>query len=122
MNAAARQAGRSGASRRWITLALLVAFAIQSYVFQTHVHGLAPQAGTFQQSGATPSPGKAPDGAFDCPLCQAITQAGVFLLPAVPFVILARLVSALPTASPMVRTIAAASARHGRSRAPPVHA
>jgi hypothetical protein len=121
MNAAARQAGRSGAGRRWITLALLLAFAIQSYVFQTHVHALASQA-VFQQSSAMPSHGKTPDGAFDCPLCQAITHAGMFLLPAVPFVILARPAITLPSFSPTVRTIVAASARHGRSRAPPAHA
>lgn len=62
----------------------LLFFATQSYMVQTHIHGLpssAPMsAGLYNQAPAGGQPPLSPE---DCPLCQAVIHAGSFLTPAV---------------------------------------
>lgn len=74
-------------ARRIVVFIALVAFALQSFVTQTHIHHDAQLAGGILKSIATPLPvhGKAPlDGQTDCPFCQAVVHAGAFVVSAVP--------------------------------------
>ncbi len=81
---------RLESGRLWrlgVTLFALLAFALQSYVAQTHTH-------KWTQPGLTglaialdldiPVKGKAPakQDQNNCPLCQGIAHAGAFLTPA----------------------------------------
>ncbi|HWU25615.1 MAG TPA: hypothetical protein VN154_04365 [Rhizomicrobium sp.] len=68
--------------RRVLVGAVLLAFALQSYVVQTHVHFAhyaARPAAAAQKSGH----GKAPanDEPANCPLCQEFVHTGQFIAP-----------------------------------------
>jgi hypothetical protein len=69
-----------------VTLLAFLAFTCQSYLVQTHIHGL-PQsllmAAGGQTASPTPAPNKSPlDGTpADCPLCQDFLVAGSYVLP-----------------------------------------
>ena len=128
MSAAAAQftdRARPGAWRLAVTWALLLAFALQSYVTQTHLHPAAvpERAGAAQSVGhavALPAP-PAGEEAIACPLCQAIAAAGSFLAPSLsstqPPAMLALLLAAGPAA---VAGLAATPLGFAwRSRAPP---
>jgi hypothetical protein len=103
---------------------LLLAFTLQCYAIQTHIHG-APQAADggplvkgIEKSidhGKSPA---APDTA-DCPICQAIAHTGAFFAPAAPLLVLPAWAG--PVASPVtLRAIFRAAATHNWfSRAPP---
>ena len=87
---------RTGATRvltsgqsgwRALTWVLVLAFGLQSYITQTHIHGAAslfdaPVAigKIFGKAPAPATPGDRDDGS-DCPLCQAIVHAGAFFAP-----------------------------------------
>lgn len=118
---AARQ---KGIGRFAVTFLLLLAFAFQSCLTQTHIHGysIAPAQAcavkcAVHVSVTNPSP--LGEAAADCPLCQAIVHAGAFFAPAqLPFFgprVLA--VASLLFAKPLVAR--AQFARDGLSRAPP---
>ena len=86
-----RAARPRGALRRALTMFALVAFALQGYLIQTHIHGLSAfaVAASGQHTVSASSP-KAPTDGDDlsCPLCQDSVRAGNYLVPAA--------VSALP--------------------------
>jgi hypothetical protein len=86
--AVARHSGirRKGWASRLVVLAVALAFALQAYATQTHIHGLAQGAGVLAKVAAGPVPGKAPadDSQADCPLCHAIAHSGVFVGAAPP--------------------------------------
>lgn len=88
-----KTAGRKGSGFRAIACLLLLAFTLQSFITQTHIHGIFDPAGDSQivkaQVNAPSHNGKAPaDNPADCPLCQAIAHAGVFFTPSAPALIL----------------------------------
>jgi hypothetical protein len=63
---------------------VLIAFCLQSFVIQTHVHNL-PQstAATSQQAYVSaPHDGKAPLDADKCMFCQEYTHSGAYVMPA----------------------------------------
>lgn len=109
MRAAAFQfqdGARPGARRFAVTWILLLAFALQSYVTQTHLHAQAFQPAP-RASAHSSSPG---DGeALACPLCQVVASAGVFLTPAA--------MAAVPPGAWSV-PISRAPAETGRTTAP----
>ena len=72
---------------RFIVGLILIAFTLQSYITQTHIHNAAPAAIT---KIVNHSHGKAPadDNPMDCPFCQAVAHDGPFFLPAIPLLIL----------------------------------
>jgi hypothetical protein len=116
---------RDGLGWRSIAWVLLIAFTLQSYVIQTHVHG---SVGSFESAGAvknlakSPGHGKAPseDGSLDCPFCQAIVHAGLFLTPAAPLLSLPSVWAecvALPIIAGAIRL---SSSHNWQSRAPPL--
>ncbi|MGN6516046.1 MAG: hypothetical protein ACTHLR_09430 [Rhizomicrobium sp.] len=114
---------RGSTGRQVVTLLLLLAFAFQSYVTQTHIHEIFAPAS--QRCDVTcvvhaPSHDSSPFGeAADCPLCQAIVHAGTFFAPAVVALFVPRLW--VETTLPAVKTVVTAGvpARDGLSRAPP---
>jgi hypothetical protein len=107
-------------------LAVLLAFALQSYVTQTHFHpetlafNSAPAAKTVQHASAY-NPALGGDEEKVCPLCQMVASAGAFFLPG------PTLVPALAACAVLVSRLAAAQSPRGaapagfawRSRAPP---
>ena len=115
-------ARRRGIGRHVITFLMLLAFALQSYLTQTHIHWASE---TSRQNCVSVCVVQAPHRsspfgeAGDCPLCQAIVHAGAFFAPAVLVVFVQRLwvESTLPTAITGAHRFA--SARSGLSRAPP---
>lgn len=111
------------AVRRAISWILLAAFTLQSFITQTHIHGV-PQTGAHVAivkvvDGAPAHKAPGENTTADCPFCQAIVHSGAFFAPVVPALV-------LPTtwathAAPLV-TIAATSiavTHIWRSRAPP---
>lgn len=114
---------RGSIGRRAVTLLLLLAFAFQSYVTQTHIHEIfAPVSKTCDVTCVVHAPpqNSSPFGeAVDCPLCQAIVHAGSFFAPAVLAIFVPRLW--VETTMPAVKAFATGNvpARDGLSRAPP---
>jgi hypothetical protein len=70
---------------RFVTWVVVLAFALQSFVTQTHFHW-APQATTNVKLLESASrPHKAPvENSATCPFCQAIVHAGAFFASAAP--------------------------------------
>ena len=107
----------------------LVAFALQSYLTQTHIHSAAPQSasisigflnGKFPLSIAAPQK-KAParDDTGKCPICQAMGYAGQFITPpAASFILPSQAISIVSFAAIILSTFEAAS-HNWQGRAPP---
>jgi hypothetical protein len=105
----------------------LLAFVLQVYLAQTHIHGLtaypAAGPGITQTQQAPAKPGKLPPlpDKLDCPLCQIALHAGTFVLPAALAVLPVTLtVSLLPVDLDPTETGRQISHRW-QSRAPPHH-
>ncbi len=119
----ARLAQKAPASQRLITLFALLAFFIQSFALQTHIHStLQPLASvTTAADTPAPSPLKNQDPVDQCRLCQELVHSGVYVSPSVVVVaasldIVAAVFAALPAfAADPVRAFS------WQSRAPPRH-
>ena len=119
--------GRGRVGRLCVTWIVLLAFALQSYITQTHVHhasSTADRAPIVKIVGQAASHGAAPrgDGTADCPFCQAMVVAGAFFTPTAP--ILSPLVgwAETETLRPIFGVLAVTTASFSwRSRAPPQH-
>jgi len=105
---------------RFIACLILVAFTLQSYITQTHIHNTTPAA---VAKIVTHSHDKAPvdDNPMDCPFCQAVAHDGPFFLPTVPLLILS--IEFVEHAAPALRVHRPweAPAHIWQSRAPPHH-
>ncbi|MHB8529002.1 MAG: hypothetical protein ACYC8V_05745 [Caulobacteraceae bacterium] len=121
MNGAAAHLPEMGRTRAWrlvVTWILLFAFALQSYVTQTHVHR-APIVDVVGKIYVH-SPSPVDDEATACPFCQAIATAGAFFSPAAVEVFPLVLRAEAAALSPIVVGLAIAPAGFSwRSRAPP---
>ena len=108
-----------------VTLLALIAFGFQSYLVQTHIHGL-PQLAASADGKQHVSPlsrnDKAPaqNGQANCPLCQDSLRAGSYVLPPIiatlppTLVVTASLIAIVPS-------LAAKSVSHiWQSRGPPL--
>ena len=118
----AKSAGATGSRFRAIAWILLVAFTLQSFVTQVHIHGTFGGGAAGVETLANGlSQGKSPtrNGTGDCPFCQAITHAGAFSAPSPPALILP--VSLPQTAAPIfpAGTSGAIWPPPWQSRAPP---
>ena len=127
LNKAKTLSPRQVALRTVVTLFVMLAFGLQSYIAQTHIH-LKPD--TFSSySKLDRSSGKEnPSDKFpangdpaNCPICQEIAHTGQFVTPSAAVLL-------LPTAAVSVITLVADSvvvperASHAwQSRAPPHH-
>ncbi len=112
--------GRFGVWRMALTWAVLIAFALQSYVTQTHVHWetVAPAASSAGSAIQSPQPGDSE--ATACPLCQAVAAAGAFV-GAAPIAVSWPVVrAAVAVPPPIVVGLAVRAAGFSwQSRAPP---
>ena len=99
-----RAARPVGVLRRAVTLLALIAFGLQGYLVQTHIHGL-PLSVVVANGQHSPSASsqKAPTGNSElkCPLCQDSIRAGNYLLPAA--------ISALPPTLAVQAVLASAA-------------
>ncbi|MGH6888572.1 MAG: hypothetical protein ACREHF_05175 [Rhizomicrobium sp.] len=80
---------RGGAGWRAVTLVVVLAFTLQSYITQTHLHAQS-HAGAAQVTLDAPHHGKTPldEGVGACPFCQATVHAGAFFVPSSPVLVL----------------------------------
>ena len=108
-----------------VTLLALIAFTFQSYLVQTHIHGLpttasaAADGGThatsFQQGDKSPADGNE----AKCLLCQEFLHAGAYVMPAA-FVALPPMIAVTLVKLATVPRVAAKSPSHiWIGRAPP---
>ena len=120
--------GRGRVGRLCVTLVLLLAFTLQAYVTQTHVHrpsGAVDRAPIVKIAGQSAGHGASSpggEGTADCPFCQALVLAGAFFTPTVP--LLNPLVgwAETETLRPIFGVLAVTTASFNwRSRAPPRH-
>jgi hypothetical protein len=117
---------RGNSGWRFVTWAVLLAFTLQSFVTQTHIHW-SPLAGTgVTAAGRLDSPVSQNKSPFEkdktaCPFCQAIIHAGAFFASGAPLLLLPVLRAewAIPRLFPAA--IRAALAHSWQSRAPPQH-
>jgi hypothetical protein len=121
--------GRAGVGRLVVTWLALLAFALQSYITQTHIHldlAAAERAPMVAVGGpisggaiSAHSPAPTEHEEIACPFCQAIAAAGGFVTPA--HVAPSFLVSQAETAvlPPIAVGAAIAAGFSWRSRAPP---
>lgn len=111
---------RRGMAWRAISWILLVAFALQSYATQTHIHATrhAGEAFAIQKATAT---GTAPfeNGAIDCPFCQAIVHSGAFFSPTPPLLLLPAWAVHAVFVRPALAIHSSATTHSWQSRAPP---
>jgi hypothetical protein len=121
-------APRGRGARLAITFFVLLAFTLQTYVIQTHVHGMArvgiaPATLALDKSAAQGQrPDKFPTGndPANCPICQEILHTGYFVTPAAAVLPLpAVAVSIAPTVIDILTAVAAHS-HSWKSRAPPI--
>lgn len=116
----ARLVRKAPASQRLITLFALLAFFIQSFALQTHVHP-APLRAAAATTAHTPAhtPLKNLDPVDQCRLCQELVHSGVFISPSVTVIAASlNIAAAVFVAAP---SFAAEPVRafSWRSRAPP---
>lgn len=104
-----------------ITLFALLAFTLQSYVAQTHIHGTNWNAASTFDAGKAPQPGKAPSGDDQntCPICQVIAHAGQFITPSATAIILPALVAFYVAVDRDTPSAARDTSHSWNSRAPP---
>jgi hypothetical protein len=120
--AAVRTSGirRLSAARRIVVFIAALAFALQSYIAQTHFHGLPESMGGGVSIAVPHAPATPLDHrTADCPFCQAVIHAGVFITPTT---LLLHLPFAWTKTAALVFTGPAASdatAHDWHSRAPP---
>lgn len=68
--------------RSLIALAVLVAFGLQSFLVQTHLHNLPLSLQTMGATAAVPGDTKAPLDPDKCYLCQEFLHYGSYVTPA----------------------------------------
>jgi hypothetical protein len=118
-----RMTARKPLLSRLAVLFALLAFAIQGYAVQTHIHGEPLSANAHITHISTPTQ-PAPQDPYDpanCPLCQEMMHAGVYIAPALAdFAILLNAVAFVPAFTLLPHTVS--QEPHGwQSRAPPRH-
>lgn len=113
---------RGGRGFRALTLLVVFAFSLQSFVTQTHIHGVASAepgiVKLIKHPAQNPSPADSSDSS-SCAFCQAVAHSAVFFAPAAPLLLppAAWFIPALLPASLLAGNHAVA---HGwQSRAPP---
>jgi hypothetical protein len=119
-------ARRADSVRRAATWLFALAFALQSFVTQIHIHhtsdGISGPAiaKVLAKAPAQHSP-PGENGTMDCPLCQAIAHAGVFFAPVTPLLPLPVAWVEFLTPAIQAKTAGDITTHDWRSRAPPQH-
>lgn len=115
--------GHNRSGWRFVACFVLLAFTLQSYFTQSHLHDRSQSFGAaaaLKLDGGTPVHRKAPieDNTLSCSICQAVAHAGAFLMPAtLPF--LPAIVAEHAALFVTVHAVATAPPHDWRSRAPP---
>jgi hypothetical protein len=108
--------------RLCVILTTLLAFGLQSYVTQTHIH-LAPDsfAGASDSGATKQKPDKFPANGdpANCPICQEIAHTGQFVTPSAAALLLPSLAISIVRIVADIPTGAQSSSHAWRSRAPP---
>jgi hypothetical protein len=108
---------------RLAMLFILVAFTVQGFAVQTHIHGepLSALAHTTHVSAPSQPTPQDPYDPANCPLCQEMMHAGVYVAPViVNFVVTLNAVAFAP-AFVLLPHVAAERLHNWQSRAPPRH-
>ena len=121
------RAPRNNGARLAITFFALLAFTLQTYVTQTHIHSIsqtsAAAASTLDGSvGHKRLPGKLPpsNDPANCPICQEILHTGFFVTPSIAALLLPTIVASTAPIVTDIMTIAPAHSHSWKSRAPPL--
>jgi hypothetical protein len=82
--------GERASLRLAITFLALLAFSVQSYVTQTHIHGAPASSGIAKAEQPAQPHDRYPanDDPANCPICQEILHAGHYVTPAAVAVLL----------------------------------
>jgi hypothetical protein len=111
--------------RLWLVLLMLLAFGLQSYVSQTHIHIAPDSLASAAKVGANkqPLPDKYPAGSdpANCPLCQEIAHTGQFITPSAAALLLPSIAVSIVTLAADTPAVAQSTSHTWRSRAPPKH-
>jgi hypothetical protein len=106
---------------RLAMLFMLVAFTVQGFAVQTHIHGepLSTLAHVTHISAPSQPSSQDPYDPANCPLCQEMLHAGIYVAPAIAdFVVVLNAVAFAPAF--VLLPHAATQRQHGwQSRAPP---
>jgi len=104
---------------RLIAILVMLAFTLQSYVAQTHIHEAAPPASAalIKNLGHNKSP--VDNSPLDCPFCQAVAHDGAFFVPDAPILFLAAQWVAMAAPHFFLADHSADANHSWRSRAPP---
>jgi hypothetical protein len=110
---------------RYVTWILVLAFSLQSYVAQTHIHITShtiDRVAAGKPLASTPAHNKkspAEDGTDACPFCQAVANASAFFAPAAPLVLPPALWAESVALPLLAGTVGGATTHNWHSRAPP---
>ncbi len=124
MNRSLAIRSRTDIGRNFVALLVAFAFALQSFLTQTHIHGVPAHfdgAAIVKVDTGSSGGGKAPadTSPLDCPYCQAIAHSGLFFMPAAPLLLLPVALAHSIVAPDFIQVIKSAAILHQRSRAPP---
>jgi len=112
---------KAPASQRLVTLFALLAFFIQSFALQTHIHStpLSPAAVTTAAHDPAPAPLQNQDPVDQCRLCQELVHAGAAIAPSATVVAASQNIVAAVFATAPSFAAAPIRAFAWQSRAPP---
>jgi len=119
--ATARHSRFQRTAHRVVVLITLLAFAMQAFVAQTHIHAAPQSIANIVKAASIPSNGKAPidNSRENCPLCQAVAHAGAVLIPTAPLLLVPAWIEHFATF--IAGESETQSAKHAwQSRAPPL--
>jgi hypothetical protein len=107
--------------RKWLTLAVLLAFFLQTWAVQTHIHGPAETvaAKTVTYKVPAPVPAKSQDINDQCRLCQELVHAGNFITPSALAMPASQAFVLVATSTFVLAAPAPATGFAWQSRAPP---
>jgi hypothetical protein len=113
-----------GSRVRVIAWIVLLAFTVQSFITQTHIHVLFGRGDAASvkmlASGSPHGKTSKQDGSADCPFCQAITHAGTFATPSPPNLVLPVRLADIGAPLFLAGDIGIAPSLPWQSRAPPL--
>jgi len=106
---------------RLVMLFMLVAFAVQGFAVQTHIHGepLSTLAHITHVSTPSQPASQDPYDPANCPLCQEMLHAGIYVAPAVADFIVVLNAVAIAPAFALLPHAATERPHSWQSRAPP---
>jgi hypothetical protein len=117
----AKTARIRGSGFRAIAWILLLAFTLQSFITQTHVHGAFGNAAPAATGTNAPAHKNAPAEKAECPFCQAIVHAGAFYAPSAQTLVSPVSWAKMAALFFVVESFVSVSSHPWQSRAPPQH-